>query len=120
VYPDFYGFRSLGVGVLLALGGHELVQVWNRVDQLVDRIFVHTTLLSVGSGPSWARQVWTHTCQQDSGVSVGERWKWDHPLRAPPVWPHRAFHSSGAIPSEGGSFWGSDAGWDRNYREFAR
>jgi hypothetical protein len=27
VYPDFYGFRSLGVGVLLALGGHELVQV---------------------------------------------------------------------------------------------
>jgi hypothetical protein len=24
VYPHFYGFRSLGVGVLHALGGHEL------------------------------------------------------------------------------------------------
>jgi hypothetical protein len=24
VYPYFYGFRSLGVGVLLALGGYEL------------------------------------------------------------------------------------------------
>jgi hypothetical protein len=27
VYPHFYGFRSLGVGVLLALGGHELAPV---------------------------------------------------------------------------------------------
>jgi hypothetical protein len=33
-----------------------------------------------------------------------------------------AFHSSGAIPTAagGGSFCGPDAGWDRNYREFAR
>jgi hypothetical protein len=27
VYPYFYGFRSLGVGVLLALGGYELAPV---------------------------------------------------------------------------------------------
>jgi hypothetical protein len=27
VYPHFYGFRSLGVGDLLALGGHELTLV---------------------------------------------------------------------------------------------
>jgi hypothetical protein len=27
VYPYFNGFRSLGVGVLLALGGHELAPV---------------------------------------------------------------------------------------------
>jgi hypothetical protein len=27
VYPYYYGFRSLGVGVLLALGGHELAPV---------------------------------------------------------------------------------------------
>jgi hypothetical protein len=27
VYPYFDGFRSLGVGVLLALGGHELAPV---------------------------------------------------------------------------------------------
>jgi hypothetical protein len=27
VYPNFDGFRSLGVGVLLALGGYELVPV---------------------------------------------------------------------------------------------
>jgi hypothetical protein len=27
VYPYCYGFRSLGVGVLLALGGYELTQV---------------------------------------------------------------------------------------------
>jgi hypothetical protein len=27
VYPHFYSFRSLGVGVLLALGGHELAPV---------------------------------------------------------------------------------------------
>jgi hypothetical protein len=27
VYPHFYGFRSLSVGVLLALGGHELALV---------------------------------------------------------------------------------------------
>jgi hypothetical protein len=27
VYPHFYGFRSLGVGLLLALGGYELASV---------------------------------------------------------------------------------------------
>jgi hypothetical protein len=27
VYPHFYSFQSLGVGVLLALGGHELAPV---------------------------------------------------------------------------------------------
>jgi hypothetical protein len=27
VYPCFYGFQTLGVGVLLALGGHELAPV---------------------------------------------------------------------------------------------
>jgi hypothetical protein len=27
VYPHFYSFRSLGVGVLLAPGGHELTPV---------------------------------------------------------------------------------------------
>jgi hypothetical protein len=27
VYPCFYGFRSLGVGVLLARGGYELAPV---------------------------------------------------------------------------------------------
>jgi hypothetical protein len=27
VYPYYYGFRSLGVGVLLALGGYELAPV---------------------------------------------------------------------------------------------
>jgi hypothetical protein len=27
VYPYYYSFRSLGVGVLLALGGHELAPV---------------------------------------------------------------------------------------------
>jgi hypothetical protein len=27
VYPYYYGFRSLGVGVLLALGGQELAPV---------------------------------------------------------------------------------------------
>ena len=27
VYPHFYGFRSLGVGVLLELGGYELAPV---------------------------------------------------------------------------------------------
>jgi hypothetical protein len=27
VYPYCYGFRSLGVGVLLAVGGHELAPV---------------------------------------------------------------------------------------------
>jgi hypothetical protein len=27
VYPHFYGSQSLGVGVLLALGGHELAPV---------------------------------------------------------------------------------------------
>jgi hypothetical protein len=27
VYPHFYCFRSLGVGVLLALGGYELAPV---------------------------------------------------------------------------------------------
>jgi hypothetical protein len=26
--------------------------------------------------------------RMDSGVSVGERWRLDHPLRATPVWPH--------------------------------
>jgi hypothetical protein len=52
VYPYFDGFRSLGVGVLLALGGYELAPVRNRVDQLVDRTFVHTTPPSVGLGPS--------------------------------------------------------------------
>jgi hypothetical protein len=52
VYPYFDIFRSLGVGVLLALGGHELAPVGNRVDQLVDRTFVHTTPSSVGLGPS--------------------------------------------------------------------
>jgi hypothetical protein len=30
VYPHFYGFRSLGVGVLLALGGHELARSENE------------------------------------------------------------------------------------------
>jgi hypothetical protein len=33
VYPRFYNFQSLGVGVLLALGGHELAPVRNRVGQ---------------------------------------------------------------------------------------
>jgi hypothetical protein len=27
VHPSYYGFRSLGVGVLRALGGHELAPV---------------------------------------------------------------------------------------------
>jgi hypothetical protein len=52
VYPYCDGFQSLGVGVLLALGGYELAPVWNRVDQLVDRTFVHTTPPSVGLGLS--------------------------------------------------------------------
>jgi hypothetical protein len=52
VYPYFDGFRSLGVGVLLADGGHELAPVRNRVDQLVDRTFVHTTSPRVGLGSS--------------------------------------------------------------------
>jgi hypothetical protein len=32
-YTRFYGFQSLGVGVLLVLGGHELAHVRNRVGQ---------------------------------------------------------------------------------------
>jgi hypothetical protein len=31
-----------------------------------------------------------------------------------------AFHNFNAVPSEGGPFGGPDAGWDCNYREFAR
>jgi hypothetical protein len=27
VYPNFYGFQSLGIGVLLTLGGYELAAV---------------------------------------------------------------------------------------------
>jgi hypothetical protein len=88
VYPYCDGFRSLGVGILLALGGYELASVWNQVDQLVDRTSVHTTPSSVGLETSWARQVRSHTYQEDSGVLMGERWRWDHPLRATPVWPH--------------------------------
>jgi hypothetical protein len=33
VYPYFYDFRSLGVGGLLVLGGHELAPILNRVGQ---------------------------------------------------------------------------------------
>jgi hypothetical protein len=32
-------------------------------------------LPSMGLGPSRARKVWDHTCQQDSGVSVEEWWR---------------------------------------------
>jgi hypothetical protein len=35
VYPYFDRFQSLGVGVLLVLGGYVLAPVWNRVGQLL-------------------------------------------------------------------------------------
>jgi hypothetical protein len=34
-----YGFWSIGVGVLLTLGGHELASVWNQVGQPLHRTF---------------------------------------------------------------------------------
>jgi hypothetical protein len=66
-------------------------------------LYVHTIPPSVGLGPSWARQVRNRTCLQDSGVSVEERWRWDHPLRATPVWPHRSISQLQCNP-----FWGGD------------
>jgi hypothetical protein len=57
VYPYCYGFWSLGVGVLLALGGYKLAPVWNRVDQLVYRTSVHTTPPSVGLGLSYPKRL---------------------------------------------------------------
>jgi hypothetical protein len=67
VYPHFYIFRSISVGVLLTFGGYDLSPVWKGEDQLVDRTLIHTTSSSVGLGPCWAQQVRIHTCQQDSG-----------------------------------------------------
>jgi hypothetical protein len=73
-------------------------------------LFVHTTSLRVGLGPSWARQVRNHTYQQDRGYQWGRGGS------------ETTFSQcvSREVGVRGGSFWGPDAGWDCNYREFTR
>jgi hypothetical protein len=52
VYPYFDGFWSLGVGVLLALGGHELARSKTEWVNRFTGLYVHTTSPSMGLGPS--------------------------------------------------------------------
>jgi hypothetical protein len=52
VYPYFDDFWSLGVGVLLALRGHELARSKTECANRFIGLYVHTTSSSVGLGPS--------------------------------------------------------------------
>jgi hypothetical protein len=88
LYPYFDGFQSLGVGVLLALGGHELAPVRNRVGQplhgtlrthhLAER-GVRAELSSASAGPY---------LPQDRGYQWGRGGERPPSLGASPMWPH--------------------------------
>jgi hypothetical protein len=62
VYPYCDAFRSLGVGVLLALWGHDLASVWNRVGQPLHGTLRTHHLVEHGVRAELSSASANHTC----------------------------------------------------------
>jgi hypothetical protein len=97
--PTFTVFRSLGVGVLLALGGSPRSKTeWQTFSR---DLYLHTIPLSVGLGPSWARQCRTIPASRIAGYQWGRGGGETTLSVRLPCGNTGVFHSSSAIPYEG-------------------